>query len=98
MEKTPLMVKIHMRNLHFGLAINDLGIKGTIDLAVKRFLKKAWRNRKALVLQTNKIFDRNDTPWAIYSHGDGLSTSYNKNCGPAPARQRRGKAGTTSKS
>ena len=26
--KNPLMVKIHMRDLHFGLAINDLGIKG----------------------------------------------------------------------
>ena len=26
--KTPLMVKIHMRDLHFGLAINGLDIRG----------------------------------------------------------------------
>jgi hypothetical protein len=51
-----------------------------IDRAIKRFLKKAWRNRKWLVLQTNKIFDRRDTLWALYSHGDGMNSSYTKNC------------------
>ncbi len=35
-----------------------------IDAAVKRFLKKAWRGRKWLVLQTNRILDRKDTLWA----------------------------------
>ena len=51
-----------------------------IDRVIKRFLKKAWRNRKWLVLQTNNIFDRRDTLWALYSHGDGMNPSYTKNC------------------
>jgi hypothetical protein len=51
----------------------------TIDMAVKRFLKKAWRSRKWLVLETNRIFDRNDTPWAR-AHGDGLNASFDKKC------------------
>ena len=51
-----------------------------IDVAVKRFLKKAWRARKWLVLATNKILDRNDTLWAVYAHGDGPSTSYVRGC------------------
>ena len=51
-----------------------------IDLAVKRFLKKAWRARKWLVLHTNKSLSRNDTPWAIYTHGDGLNSSYQRSC------------------
>ena len=50
------------------------------DVAVKRFLKKAWRARKWLVLATNKILDRNDTLWAIYAHGDGPSASYVRGC------------------
>ena len=45
-----------------GKTVGDLKIDETTDLAVKRFLKKAWRNRKTLILQANKIFDRNDTP------------------------------------
>ena len=50
------------------------------DAAVKRFLKKAWRARKWLVLATNKVLNRNDTPWAVQAHGDGLSRSYIKSC------------------
>ena len=50
------------------------------DMAVKRFLKKAWRARKWLVLATNKILDRNDTLWAIHAHGDGPSPSYLRGC------------------
>jgi hypothetical protein len=50
------------------------------DAAVKRFLKKAWRARKWLVVATNMVFSRNDTPWAIESHGDGFSRSYTKSC------------------
>jgi hypothetical protein len=50
------------------------------DVAVKRFLKKAWRARKWLVLATNKILDRNDTLWAIHAHGDGPSPSYLRGC------------------
>jgi hypothetical protein len=50
------------------------------DAGVKRFLKKAWRARKWLVLATNKALDRNDTPWAVQTHGDGLSRSYIKSC------------------
>ena len=50
------------------------------DAAVKRFLKKAWRTRKWLVLATNKTLSRNDTPWAIQTHGDGFSRSYTKSC------------------
>jgi len=51
-----------------------------IDMAVKRFLRKAWRTRKWLVLATNKILDRNDTLWAIHAHGDGPSPSYLRGC------------------
>jgi hypothetical protein len=51
-----------------------------IDMAVKRFLKKAWRARKWLVLATNKILDRNDTLWAVHAHGDGSSPSYLRGC------------------
>lgn len=51
-----------------------------IDMAVKRFLKKAWRARKWLVLATNEILDRNDTLWALHAHGDGSSPSYLKGC------------------
>jgi hypothetical protein len=50
------------------------------DAGVKRFLKKAWRARKWLVLATNKALNRNDTPWAVQAHGDGLSRSYIKSC------------------
>lgn len=50
------------------------------DMAVKRFLKKAWRERKWLVLATNKALDRNDTLWAINAHGDGPSPSYLRGC------------------
>ena len=50
------------------------------DMAVKRFLKKAWRARKWLVLATNKILDRNDTLWAVHAHGDGPSPSYLRGC------------------
>ena len=50
------------------------------DMAVKRFLKKAWRARKWLVLETNRILDRNDTLWAIHAHGDGPSPSYLRGC------------------
>jgi hypothetical protein len=52
----------------------------TTDMAVKRFLKKAWRARKWLVLATNKILDRNDTLWAVHAHGDGPSPSYLRGC------------------
>jgi hypothetical protein len=51
-----------------------------IDMAVKRFLRKAWRARKWLVLATNQIFDRNDTLWAIHAHGDGTGPSYRRGC------------------
>jgi hypothetical protein len=51
-----------------------------MDAAVKRLLKKAWRTRKWLVLATNKTLSRNDTPWAIQTHGDGFSRSYTKSC------------------
>ena len=66
-----------------------------IDAAVKRFLKKAWRGRKWLVLQTNKILDRKDTLWAVHSHGDGLNSSYIKQCeeNDELAHSRRAKAG-----
>ena len=50
------------------------------DVAVKRFLKKAWRARKWLVLATNKALSRNDTPWAVKAHGDGFSRSYVQAC------------------
>jgi hypothetical protein len=50
------------------------------DMAVKRFLKKAWRARKWLVLATNKILDRNDTLWSVHAHGDGPSSSYVRGC------------------
>ena len=50
------------------------------DAAAKRFLKKAWRTRKWLVLATNKALNRTDTPWAVQTHGDGLSRSYVKSC------------------
>jgi hypothetical protein len=52
----------------------------TIDMAVKRFLKKAWRARKWLVLTTNRILDRNDTLWAVHAHGDSSSPSYLRGC------------------
>jgi hypothetical protein len=55
-----------------------------IDMAVKRFLKKAWRSRKWLVLETNRIFSRDDTPWAS-AHGDGLNASFNSKCRGARA-------------
>ena len=51
-----------------------------IDMAVKRFLKKAWRTRKWLVLAINEILDRNDTLWALHAHGDGPSPSYLRGC------------------
>ena len=51
-----------------------------IDIAVKRFLKKAWRTRKWLVLSTNKALNRNDTLWAMHAHGDGPSPSYLRGC------------------
>jgi hypothetical protein len=50
------------------------------DAAVKRFLKKAWRARKWLVLTINQTFNRNDTPWAVKGHGDGLSRAYRNSC------------------
>jgi predicted secreted protein len=61
------------------------------DIAVKRFLKKAWRARKWLVLTTNKAFDRNDTLWSIHAHGDGPSPSYLRGCKNA-GRTSEGKA------
>jgi hypothetical protein len=65
-----------------------------IDIAVKRFLKKAWRARKWLVLSTNKALNRNDTLWAIQAHGDGPSPSYLRGCKKA-GRISEGKARPT---
>ena len=61
------------------------------DIAVQRFLKKAWRARKWLVLTTNTAFDRNDTLWSIHAHGDGPSPSYLRGCKNA-GRTSEGKA------
>jgi hypothetical protein len=55
-----------------------------IDMSVKRFLKKAWRSRKWLILEINRIFCRDDTPWAM-AHGDGLNASFNIKCRGASA-------------
>jgi hypothetical protein len=63
-----------------GKSTGNSGVDDSIDIAVKRFLKKAWRARKWLVVHTNKTLERNDTPWAIYAHGDGLTRSYLKHC------------------
>jgi hypothetical protein len=65
-----------------------------IDIAVKRFLKKAWRARKWLVLSTNKALNRNDTLWAMQAHGDGPSPSYLRGCKKA-GRISEGKARPT---
>ena len=43
-----------------------------MDLAVKRFLKKAWRGRKWLAREVNSTFQREDTLWALSAHGDKL--------------------------
>ena len=42
-----------------------------IDRNVKRFLKKIWRKRRWLLRQTNQVFNRSDTPWAIRSQDTG---------------------------
>lgn len=60
-----------------------------IDMAVKRFLKKAWRTRKWLVVDTNRIFGRYDTPWAIQAHGDKLSNSFVRKCKTAERKSTR---------
>ena len=44
-----------------------------VDMAIKRFLKKAWRTQIWLVKETNKALNRNDTPWAVKAHGDSVS-------------------------
>ena len=51
-----------------------------IDKAVKRFLKKSWRARSWLTVDTNMIFGRTDTPWAIHAHGDNLNASFIRSC------------------
>ena len=50
-----------------------------VDLSIKRFLKKAWRIRIRVVKETNLLFKRSDTPWALQAHGDSLSHHFERN-------------------
>ena len=70
----------HKLDILLGKSTGTSKMDDMIDMAVKRFLKKAWRSRKWLVLNTNRIFDRNDTPWAVQAHGDDVSPSFIIDC------------------
>ena len=41
-----------------------------ISKCMARFLKKAWRSRKPITAKLNAELGRNDTVWALKSHGD----------------------------
>ncbi len=74
------VVQLDKLDALLGKSAGTSKIDDRTDAAAKRFLKKAWRARKWLVLATNKVLSRNDTPWAIQAHGDGFSRSYTKSC------------------
>ena len=78
-------------DLLLGKSTGDLDTDTTIDRVVTRFLKKAWRVRKGLTSKLNDIFGREDTIWALATHGDGEP----KPVGPTQfrARSRRSKRG-----
>ena len=54
-----------------------------MDMAAKRFLKKAWRTRKNFTKAVNTALGRNDTPWALHARGDGLSRARTAYCSSA---------------
>jgi len=69
-----------------GLASAD----DSISASVTRFLKKAWRGRKWLTSSLNATLGRDDTTWALKSHGDGRCSAMS----PMPRfKRRRGGAG-----
>jgi len=72
-----------------GKSTGTVAVDECVDRAVKRFLKKAWRDRKWLTVATNTALGRSDTPWALKAHGDKLSRSYWTETKPTRARHKK---------
>jgi hypothetical protein len=56
-------------DLLLGRSTGYAQVDDRIDKIAKRFLKKIWRGRKWLTVELNKIFEREDTPWALKCRG-----------------------------
>ena len=67
-------------DLLLGKSMGPSELDDKVDIAVKRFLKKAWRARKSVTKAINTALDRDDTPWALNARGDGLSRTYIARC------------------
>ena len=68
----PLMEQseVNQLDLLLGKTTGVMEADDRISKCVARFLKKAWRSRKRLTAKLNVELGRNDTVWALKSHGD----------------------------